>query len=170
MTISIRPATINDIPLLSQLAPDIYREHFSHLWYSAEEMEAYLVSEYSESILTKSLKDPAVGWFVAYNNAPIGFAKLTRDSVIPDTNLSGVLLNKLYLNAAVTGKKYGKVMFEYLVREAKKQKQTFFWLEVLEQNPRARKFYEQQGMTFIKDTLFKTESQQSTIHVMGMNI
>ena len=170
MTVTIRPFTLTDAPLLSQLAPKIYREHFAHLWHSVEEMNAYLESEYSEPILSASLKDPAVCWFVAHSDSPIGFAKLSWESVIPETNLSGVILNKLYLDPRMTGKHYGSVIFEHMVREAKAQGKTFFWLEVLEQNPRARKFYEQQGMQFIKNQIFKTESQQSIIHIMGMDI
>ena len=170
MTIIIRPAILDDIPLLSQLAPQIYREHFAHLWLSVAEMDTYLEGEYAESVLITGLNDPAVCWFVAYVDTLIGFAKLTKESEIPDTSLSGVLLNKLYLSSQATGKQYGKVMFEHMVQQAQELGQTFFWLEVLEHNPRAYKFYEKQGMQYIRDSVFKTESQQSTVHVMGMNI
>lgn len=170
MTVTIRPATLSDAPLLSQLAPEIYREHFAHLWLSVDEMNAYLKSEYSELTLTTGLTCSGVRWFVAHTDSLAGFAKLTWESAIPGTNLSGVLLNKLYLNPCMTGKHYGKVIFEHLVQEAKARGKTFFWLEVLEQNPRARKFYERQGMQFIKNQIFKTESQQSIIHIMAMDI
>lgn len=68
----------------------------------------------------------------------------------------------------MTGKQYGERIFEYLVQETKEKGQDFFCPEVLKQNPQACEFYEKQGIQFIKDTIFKTESQQSII--LGMNI
>lgn len=170
MTITIRPATLDDAPLLSQLAPQIYREHFGHLWISRAEIDTYLEGEYSESALTAGLNTPDICWFVVYTDTLIGFAKLTWESVIPDTDLSGVLLNKLYLDPHATGKQYGQIMFESMVQQAREHGSDFFWLEVIEHNPRARKFYEKQGMLHIKDSVFKTELQQTELHVMGMNI
>jgi len=170
MTVTIRPATLDDVSLLSQLAPQIYRQHFGDQWISDSELNDFLEAEYSESIISADLSDPAVCWFVAHTDTFIGFAKLTWDSAIPDTDLSGVLLNKLYLAPNATGKQHGKILFEAMVQQAREREQTFFWLTVLEQNPRARKFYEKQGMQYIKDSVFKTESQQSILHIMGMNI
>jgi len=170
MTVTIRPATLNDLPLLSQFAPQIYRHHFAYQWISDSELDEFLEAEYAESVLMADLSDPGVCWFVAHTDSLIGFAKLTWDSVIPDTDLSGVLLNKLYLDPNATGKQHGKILFEAMVQQAREREQTFFWLTVLEQNPRARKFYEKQGMQFIKEAVFKTESQQSTLHIMGMAI
>jgi len=170
MTVTIRPATLDDVSLLSQLAPQIYREHFGHTWNSVSELNAYLESEYSESALKSALEDAGLCWFVACTDSLIGFAKLTWESTIPDSSLSGALLNKLYLNQQVTGKQYGKVLFDHIVQQVKKRGQSFFWLEVLEHNPRARKFYENQGMHYIKDSVFKTELQQTRLHIMGMPV
>lgn len=44
------------------------------------------------------------------------------------------------------------------------------WLEVLEQNERARKFYDKQGMQFIKAIAFETASQRSILKIMGISL
>jgi len=126
-------------------------------------MNDFLEAEYSYPALERSLQDPGTSWYLAEASCPIGFAKVTWESVIPETSVSGVLLNKLYLNSAETGKNYGKLMFEKFVVLAQSRGKNYLWLEVLEQNERAYRFYEKQGMLHIKDTVLKTVSQQSRL-------
>lgn len=168
MKLQIREATPADAMLLNTLGYRIYRAHFEYLWESESELEAFLASEYSLEELEQSLKDQAVCWYVAETDRPIGFAKVTYESSIPDTNMSGMLLNKLYLDPADTRKGYGQVMFDTVKELARAMGKGFAWLEVLEQNERACNFYRKQGMTLIKNDYFKTASQQSVIRIMGI--
>lgn len=170
MTLSIREADLTDLVLLNELGYNIYRSHFSHMWISEFEMNIFLEDEFSYSTLEKSLQDPSISWYLAEAEYPIGFAKVTWESLIPGTSISGVLLNKLYLNPTETGKNYGKLMFEKFIVLAKIRGKKYLWLEVLEQNERAYRFYEKQGMLHIKDTVLITASQKSTLKIMGMTI
>lgn len=61
-------------------------------------------------------------------------------------------------------------MFENFIVLAQSRGKKYLLLEVLEQNERAYRFYEKQGMLHIKDTVLRTASQQSTLKVMGMSI
>lgn len=170
MTLSIREAGLTDLVLLNELGYGIYRAHFSHMWISESEMTGFLDAEYSYSTLERSLQEPGTSWYLAEASVPIGFAKITWESAIPETSISGVLLNKLYLKSTETGKNYGKLMFEKFIVLAQSRGKKYLWLEVLEQNERAYRFYERQGMLHIKDTVFRTASQQSTLKIMGMSI
>lgn len=170
MTLQIREATPADAMLLNALGYSIYRAHFEHLWVSKSEMEAFLASEYSLAVLEQSLKERGVRWYIAETEWPMGFAKVTCESTIPDTDMSGMLLNKLYFDPKDTGKGHGQVMFETIKQLARDNGKDFVWLEVLEQNQRAFNFYRKLGMTWIKSTLFKTASQQSVIRIMGISV
>lgn len=170
MTLSIREGHLADLLQLNELGYSIYRSHFSHMWISEAEMNEFLDDEYSYPALEKSLQDFGASWYMAEASHPIGFAKVTWESVIPMTSISGVLLNKLYLKPTETGKNYGKLMFEKIVELAQSRGKKYLWLEVLEQNERACRFYEKQGMLHIKDAVLKTASQQSTLKIMGMSI
>lgn len=75
--------------LLNALGYRISRAHFEHLWESESERE-------------QSQKEQAVCCYVVETDRPIGFVKVTYESSIPDTNMSGMLLNKLYLDPADT--------------------------------------------------------------------
>lgn len=61
-------------------------------------------------------------------------------------------------------------MFERFIAIAQNRGKKYLWLEVLEQNERAYRFYEKQGMLHVKDTVLSTASQQSTLKIMGMPI
>lgn len=170
MTLNIRKAYLADSILLQKLGFEIYSTHFTHLWVSQSEMNDYLVREFSVPSLVTSLSDPEVCWYLAETDQPVGFVKVTWTDKIPDTEMSGVLLNKLYLASGATGQNYGKQIFEHILSLARQRGKGFLWLEVLEGNDRARKFYENLGFSYIKDTILQTASQQSLLHVMGMNI
>ena len=89
---------------------------------------------------------------------------------IPGSPLQGTLLKKLYLSEGTTGKNYGQLIFGEVAEMAKERGSNFLWLEVLKENTRARRFYERQGMTFIRDNFYKTATQNVTVHVLGMNL
>lgn len=168
MTFRIRQATEADSTLLSELGYRIYPAHFQHLWVSDAEMKDFLNAEYASSVIEQSLTESQVSWFVAETDRPVGFMKVTWEAKIPETDKQGVLLNKLYLDPAETGKNYGQVMFNYITDMARSKGKTYLWLEVLEQNAGAYRFYQKQGMLCLKDVVFATASQQSILRIMGM--
>ncbi|MEL7629215.1 GNAT family N-acetyltransferase [Pectobacterium aroidearum] len=170
MMLNIRKANLADSSLLHELGFEIYSAHFKNLWVSQSEMNDYMAHEYSTAVLELSIKDPRVCWYIAETDHPVGFAKITWESKIPDTEISGALLNKLYLASDVTGRNYGKIIFQHLVSLARKKGADFLWLEVLKQNDRARNFYENLGFRYIKDTTLQTASQQSILHIMGITL
>ncbi|KZQ33830.1 alanine acetyltransferase [Enterobacter genomosp. O] len=168
MTLRIRQATVADSTLLSELGYRIYPAHFQHLWVSDAEMKDFLDAEYAPSVIERSLAESHVSWFVAETDRPVGFMKVTWEALVPETDKQGVLLNKLYLDPAETGKNYGQVMFSEIIDMARSKGKTYFWLEVLEQNAGAYRFYQKQGMLCLKDVVFETASQQSILRIMGM--
>ncbi|EMN1226618.1 TPA: N-acetyltransferase family protein [Enterobacter roggenkampii] len=170
MTLRIRQATGADSTLLSEVGYRIYPAHFQHLWVSDAEMTAFLDAEYAPSVIEQSLTESHVSWFVAETDQPVGFMKVTWDAMLPETDKWGVLLNKLYLDPAETGKHYGQDMFHKIIDMARSRGKDSLWLEVLEQNVGAYRFYQKQGMLCIKNVLFETASQQSILRIMGMSL
>ncbi|MEH3407519.1 GNAT family N-acetyltransferase [Enterobacter quasiroggenkampii] len=170
MTLRIRQASGADSALLSELGYRIYPAHFQHLWVSDAEMKAFLDGEYAVSVLEQSLIDNTVSWYVAQTDRPVGFMKVTWDAMLPETDKRGVLLNKLYLDPAETGKNYGQDMFNKIIDMARSRGKDYLWLEVLEQNAGAHRFYHKQGLLCIKNVLFETASQQSILRIMGMSL
>ncbi|HHT1655567.1 TPA: N-acetyltransferase family protein [Enterobacter roggenkampii] len=82
-------------------------------------MTAFLDAEYAPSVIEQSLTESHVSWFVAETDRPVGFMKVTWDAMLPETDKRGVLLNKLYLDPAETGKHYGQDMFNKIIDMAR---------------------------------------------------
>lgn len=170
MSLVIRQATLADSALLKELGYRIYPAHFKHMWKSESELDNYLECEYSLPVIEQNINDKNISWYIAEIDQPIGFAKLTWQATIPNTDINGVLLDKLYLSPTKTNQHYGQLMFKKVIDLARSNGKKFLWLEVLEQNERAHRFYKKQGMQYISDIVFETESQRSILKLMGMCI
>ncbi|WP_446470240.1 GNAT family N-acetyltransferase [Xenorhabdus stockiae] len=164
--LTIRKATIKEPQQLSQMLEESYRFHFSQLWNDKDELEEYIAEESSPESIANSLNTPNHKWFIAETNRPIGFIKIAVNKTIPDSELTGLYLHKLYLLPHLTGQNYGQQMFDYVEKLGQEQGQKWLWLEVLESNKQARKFYEKNGMTWYRDIIFTSPKQQSTLHIM----
>lgn len=170
MTLRIRKAGPQDKSVLHRLGVEIYRAHFAHLWQSASELNAFLAADYGLAPLESSLSDDNVSWWIAENAGAVGFAKVTWSADIADSDLSGVMLNKLYLHPTETGSGSGKQIFDHVVALAREQHRPLLWLEVLQQNQRAQRFYAARGMKPIHEMTFSTASQQSVVCIMAMDL
>ncbi|NDO80030.1 N-acetyltransferase [Citrobacter sp. NCU1] len=168
--ITVRKAHLDDAALLSQMGYSSYTHHFAHLWHDHAELQTFLFQEYSLSALQKELQSKNRCWFIADDTVPVGFAKVSWHRAVDENGPTGTLLHKLYLLPGETGKGYGELLFAEIVRMAQCRGETFFWLEVLDANPQAYRFYTRQGLTLIKDTIFSTPTQQSTLHILGKRI
>lgn len=168
--ITVRKAHLDDAALLSQMGYSSYTHHFAHLWHEHNELQAFLFQEYSLPALQKELQNKTSCWFIAEDTDLVGFAKVSWRSALDEDGPTGTLLHKLYLLPGETGKGYGETLLAEIVRMAQYRGETFFWLEVLDANPRAYRFYTRQGLTHIKDTTFSTSTQQSTLHILGKRI
>ncbi len=170
MSMKIRKARLEDVPLLATLGSESYRHHFERHWVSAEELQAFIEEEYAPQTLAESLACPEVSWFIAEVEKPVGFAKMSWNRPVPEQSFSGALLNKLYLAPGETGKNYGKLIFGEMLQLAQQREQNYFWLEVLEGNEGARRFYEAQGMRHLTSETFSSATQTSTLHILGKSI
>ena len=110
-------------------------------------------------IATKVMAGHEVPFFAVPADYPGG-----RFGFIQNNN---TLLHKLYFLPQATGKGYGEGVIQEVTRRARKHGERFLWLEVLDANPQARRFYERQGFEHVRDTVFSTASQQSTLHILG---
>ncbi|HCB1068770.1 TPA: GNAT family N-acetyltransferase [Klebsiella variicola subsp. variicola] len=168
--LKIRTARAEDAALLNEMGNASYRHHFAHLWHNADELACYLQQEYSLASLQRSLTDSQCCWLIAEAPRPVGFAKYACRQAISPEGPSGTLLHKLYLLPDTTGRRYGEQIFRAVEARAKAAGERWLWLEVLADNPAARRFYERQGMQHVKDVAFHSASQQSTLHILAKPI
>lgn len=169
--LTIYKAQVSDAALLHTMAHASYNYHFAHLWQEKDELANFLEQEYSLPILQRSLQNESCCWLIAaIDKTPLGFAKFSWHATAGAQGPTGTLLNKLYFLPQATGKGYGEIVIQDVIHRAREHGERFLWLEVLDANPQARRFYERQGLKHLHDTVFSTASQQSTMHIMGKAI
>ncbi|AOM41896.1 GNAT family N-acetyltransferase [Xenorhabdus hominickii] len=172
----MRKTTTKDAELLSQLLETSYRFHFSDLWHDNDELEEYIAGVCSIEQISNSLNTPNHRWFIAESHHSvsadtdhsniIGFGKIIFNQPIPDSDFVGTYLHKFYLMPHLTGQKYGDQLFDHVVKLCQEQEQEWLWLEVLEQNTSAIKFYVRKGLKWQKNIIFSSPKQKSTMHIM----
>ncbi|MET3704403.1 Acetyltransferase (GNAT) family protein [Enterobacter sp. NFR05] len=166
--LTICQAQVNNAELLHDMAYASYTHHFAHLWQNKDELANFLAQEYALPVLQQSLQDEGCCWLIAASDGiPVGFAKFSWHAAASPQGPSGTLLHKLYFLPQATGKGYGEGVIQEVTRRAREHGERFLWLEVLDANPQARRFYERQGFEHVRDTVFSTASQQSTLHILG---
>ena len=168
--LTIRTAHREDAPLLSEMGNASYRHHFAHLWHSASELAHFLQQEYSLPALHRSLADERSCWLIAEARHPVGFAKYSCHQPMASDGPRGTLLHKLYLLPTETGHGYGEQIFSAVEARAQAAGDDWLWLEVLASKPGARRFYERSGMQYVKDSVFRSATQTSTLHILAKPI
>ncbi len=109
MNLTFRKATVEDIPLISQLADKIWREHYPAI-ISAEQINYMLRSRYSCEVIEEGMKNREQ-YFLAYlGNEAIAYASIEL--------FDGYhYLHKFYNDVSEHRKGIGKQFFDYLLTE-----------------------------------------------------
>lgn len=169
----IRLAGPEDVRLLSAMGYASYPHHFGHLWQNARELDAFVRAEYAPDAIARTLAGGSRWLIAARDGTEVGFAKFSLQRAAEPGGAggaAGALLHKLYLMPGATGQGCGEAIMNAVIGQAKARGERYLWLEVLADNPRARRFYERLGMRHIRDTTFASATQVSVLHVMGMEI
>ncbi|HSX89478.1 MAG TPA: GNAT family N-acetyltransferase [Pseudomonas sp.] len=167
-SLHIRPATLDDLNCLQTLGHETYRDHFAALW-SEQGLEAFLDQDFSHAALRQSLSQTQRHlWLIAFDDteAAVGFAKINWSSAQPLSGTPGAELQKLYLRASATGRGWGEALMQAVEQQARLQGENSLWLEVLQSNHRAQRFYQRQGFNPVGDISFSTDLQTIGMRVM----
>lgn len=143
--IKIKPAEINDLPVIRKLAYEIWPSAYGKILGKAQ-LDYMLDKIYSASALTHQmnvLKHHFI--LVSENKMPIGFAAFSAH-----INPFIYHLNKIYVLPDQQGKNIGKQILDYIISEIKKSGATSLQLNVNRHN-KAFHFYEKQGFRIIRE-------------------
>ncbi len=166
--ISIRPATIDDAPLLSQIAPQVHLESHGHSA-KAEHHEHYISNKLSLEAFISELSTPENIYHLIYiDERPAGYSKIILDFPHPEIAERPVTkLERIYLLKEYYGIDAGKKLFDQNVMVARENHQVGMWLNVWIENHRAIAFYQKQGFTIIGRSDFElSPTHTNPNHVM----
>ena len=149
--LTIRPATVADAALLTDLAALTMREAFGPPHNPAELVEEYVASAITQPILEIELADPRSWFFLLQdtNQLPAGYAKLRRHAAprrMPSLHRRNAIeIQRIYLRQNQTGQGQGRQLMTYCLDWARAAGYGAVWLGVWERNDRALGFYKKIG-------------------------
>ena len=143
LNIEIKKISEDEIPILSELATSILREHFDPIIGKAQ--NDYMLEKFqSISAIKEQFKKGYLYYWVKFENKNIGFLVF-----FPVENK--LYLSKFYLLKEYRGKKISRKMLEFLVNYAKYKKLKSIYLNVNKHNDLAVNVYKHLGFIIIRE-------------------
>lgn len=141
--LSIKRATIDDIPVIRELTFQIWPATYASIL-STEQIAYMLDMMYSKESLTSQFAKGHTFILCYQDNEPVGFASWSA------VNDGIYRLHKIYLLPQKQGSGIGKYMIRYIVKDVKKNGGNCLELNVNRYNP-AKHFYEKLGFTIYRE-------------------
>ena len=147
MEISITEFINDQIEELTQISRQTFTETFAEQ-NSAENLKKYLSDNLTALSLLKETKIPDSKFYlIAADGKTAGYLKLNfNDAQTEFKEREGLEIERIYIIKEFFGKGLGKLLLEKAVQTAKDHHKNYVWLGVWENNLRAIRFYENNGL------------------------
>jgi GNAT superfamily N-acetyltransferase len=157
--IKLQDIKIEDQPKLMKLLSLIYPPAYKHLWVN-EDCGFYLNKFYSIANLKLELADPnAAYYFVIYKAKLVGIFRFSYNKPYKDfPEKQSVYLNRIYLGEEAQGKGVAQQLLNWCENKAKEKGYSLIWLEAMDTQKQALRFYEKQGYNHGTPTQLDFES------------
>lgn len=166
--IKIIRATVTDAELLVRIGKTSFIESHGRSA-SKEDIDAYVKLKFNKITFFDELNVSSNYFYIIeHNQIPVGYSKIIFDcshETIPFKNVTK--LERLYILKEYHHLKLGFELFNFNVRESKKQFQAGMWLFVWTENEKAINFYNQMGFKIVGSHDFKiSETHSNPNHQM----
>ncbi|MBS1745925.1 MAG: GNAT family N-acetyltransferase [Bacteroidetes bacterium] len=163
MSLKIRQATINDIPLIQDLTYTIWPVTYGSI-VSKEQLKYMLELIYSDASLQKQMQEGHHYIVVEDDKKPVAFADygFLEDKIFK--------LHKIYVLPDQQGKSIGKFLINQVIDFVKQAGATTLVLNVNRHN-KAKQFYEHLGFTVLReDDIDIGEGYFMNDYIMGLDL
>ena len=137
MSLSFKPATEKDIPVISQLANKIWHEHYPDI-IGVEQIDFMLENRYSEAAIEKQMAGDEKFYLAYLDELPVAYASI-------ELKEGYYYLHKFYVDVAKHQGGIGQQFFNYVLVQIDASKS--IRLQVNRQNFKAINFYFKMGFT-----------------------
>jgi len=138
----------SDFESLFKLMKEIYSYTYSHFW--KDKGDWYINSQYSKENLLKNLSEKKSDYyFIIYKTEIVGNFRIIWDEKLKGcTKENQVKLHRVYLNPKTHRKGIGKKLISWLEKKALEKGYQIIWLDVMDAQPQAYKFYKKLGYKY----------------------
>jgi diamine N-acetyltransferase len=169
MHLFIRQADMGDAAIIGLLGRITFAETFAHLFERHPgDLRTYLDATFGVAKIAASLgKRENTYWLALRHGLPIGYAKLKAPAAAPGRDVAkAAQLQKIYLLREFLGQNLGDGLLEAVVQSAT-ARSDLIWLDVLQENRRATRFYGRHGFRPIGQHTHTIGAQSFLFHVMA---
>lgn len=141
----LNPVQKEDQSVLYQLMDEVYRSGYRYIW--EDEGDWYVNLIYNRHTLHKELnRTTSHYFFVELNGRKIGILKYDFPFSPKEIEIPNAMkLHRLYLHSEVHGKGIAQILMDHCENVALDNGLKAIWLEAMECQMQARKFYEKMG-------------------------
>ena len=171
MSITIRKAVDADVPLLSQLGIETFRETFLddfRIPYSESDLATFLPAAYGEAAIAGYVANPAYQHFIVEaDGAAVGYSLVGPNGLPHDETRPGDgELKRIYLLKTAKGLGAGQALHTTSIGWLEAAGHDRIWLGVWSGNLRAQRFYEKNGFVKVGEYRFIVGDTQDHEFIM----
>ena len=156
--ISLQAISINDAHRLADLMFAIYPPVYAHYWEDGG--QSYLNEIYSEENIKRDLSNPdSKYFFILYEGKTVGVLKYVFNERYEGSQLKTLKIHRIYLAESMQGKGFGSILFNWLEKATPPEVEEM-WLEVMEAQPQAIRFYQKQGFSIVSKTSLRAKNMK----------
>lgn len=142
---TLQPVKISDFLILRNLMTKIYPETYDYLWPDGGEW--YVDHVYNVETLATDIEEADSELsFIVQDQIVMGILKVQWKMPYPDhPERRGCRLHRLYLSSVAHGTGLASTLMEYVERRAIHEGAELLWLDCMDSEPRALRFYKKHG-------------------------
>jgi len=139
---------------------------------SEEDMQAYISKTYSLNQIKENLLNPAIGYYVIYNEEDaMGYIKtIAHANEIEKLDGKSIELEKIYLRKKAQGTGMAKVLMQSAIDTAKSNNAKQLFLGVWKENYRALAFYKKCGFEIYNTRSFQLGNRTCEDYLLHLPI
>ncbi|KYG82217.1 GNAT family N-acetyltransferase [Roseivirga echinicomitans] len=167
----IRKCEAKDLTQLSQFALKTFKDTFEKD-NAPKDFNTYIEKAITEEKLSQEMANKGSSfYFLELEGRVIAYIKLNLTPFQSDINDPKSLeLERAYVDMKFHGLGYGKMLFDFIVQQAKLHQIEYIWLGVWERNAKAIAFYEQLGFYKFAEHPFKLGTAKQKDHLMRCDL
>jgi GNAT superfamily N-acetyltransferase len=146
--IQLKLISVRDHSKLLELVKQIYPPAYKHMWKN-DDCGFYFEKFYSLDNLNKELAEAeSEYYFIYYKTHLDGILRMHFNKALktkPET--SACYLHRIYLSEDAQGKGIGQKLLSWVEQRAKSKGDELLWLEAMDTQQQALRFYKKQGFT-----------------------
>jgi len=152
MNLTFEPLISARAPVYCKVGVQSYKEHYLHLWKDGNP-SSFLEENLTLEVVEKGLGNPKQFFYlIHFQHSIVGILKLTLDALheegVPKKN---VLLNKIYLLRAFSGRGIGKHCLHFVEQFSQEHHRKCVWLYTMKKG-KATEFYQKHGYRTIGES------------------